>query len=160
MAKVRIIHNLSRDASFGLNSVYRTADEKPEGIDAIPFDGKWMWKGTAQKPEERHELAWVFEYQVKGFASDDEILDDAFEMFNIGEGETARDYRGRSLRSLSKGDVVIIDRNAYSCESVGWARRAFRELRILPAGDAEKVIRERYDLGPKEPLIVSVPLPD
>ena len=159
MTNVSIFHNVSRDASFGLNSVFRTGDVAPEGVRSIPLsDGKFGWKeeGTG---DERHELVWVFQYEVKG-GNDDLILADAWEMFNIGEGPTATAYRARKLRSLSKGDVVAIDGRFYSCESVGWKERTVRELRTLTAAQAEPVIRSRFQFGPREELSITVPLAD
>lgn len=49
-----------------------------------------------------------------------EPLDDAFEMFNIGNGDLAREYRAGRNRSLSVGDVVVVDGVAHACASFGW----------------------------------------
>lgn len=160
MASVSIFHNLSRDMSFGLNAVFRTAATRPEGIERVHemSDGRFMWKDQATK-DERHELVWVFQYHCVG-STDEQILNDAFEMFNVGDDGIAKEYRERKLRSLSVGDVVVIDQRAYSCESVGWKERKVSELGFVPASKAEQIIRERYELGPREPLSISVPLAD
>lgn len=162
MAKVQIFHNISRDASFGLNTVFETGTEAPEGVTATKLpDGRVMWKRQGQG-DERHGLVWVFQYEVERTESmtDWVILGEAFETFNIGEGGLARDYRARKLRSLSVGDVVVIDNQAWSCESAGWAARGGRELRTLASDQAEKVIRERFQFRPFEELSITVPLSD
>lgn len=46
--------------------------------------------------------------------------DQAFERFNVGEDAIARLYRSHGHRSLSVGDVVVIDDRAYTCGSVRW----------------------------------------
>ena len=52
-----------------------------------------------------------------------------------GKLALAVSYRQRQLRSLSVGDVVTIDQDAFSCESVGWEQRKQDELRfLLPSG--------------------------
>lgn len=135
--KIKIFHNISRDASFGLNRVI-----------------------GASTADQRHRLVWVFEYEDDAGYTPAATLARAFDEFNIGDGELAKRYRARRLRSLSVGDVVMIDGQAYSCESVGWKERLPGELRILPAAEADKAIRELYDMEPAEPLSVTVPLPD
>jgi hypothetical protein len=130
MTKVHVFHNTSDYASFGLN----------EG------------------PNPHHGLVWVFEYDTPE-AGDPAVLNSAFEVFNIGEDELAASYRARRLRSLSVGDVLVIDAaRAYSCEKVGWEPRKMTELFVLPADAAEDVIRSRYGIPPKEALSITVPL--
>jgi hypothetical protein len=49
----------------------------------------------------------------------------AFENFNVGDphdNAVVREYRDAGNRSLSMGDVVVIDDRAYTCAAVGWAR--------------------------------------
>lgn len=169
--KIRIYHNISRDASFGLNTVIGPTGERGAG--------------------ERHPLVWVFEYEITAIDTsrieepidlgqlpgdvlwydgtdpqsalidaDQVALNHAFEEFNIGEGHLAQAYRARRLRSLSVGDVVMIDGRIYSCESAGWSSRAATELRVLPAAEADAAIRAAYGFGPDEELSVTVPLPD
>jgi hypothetical protein len=164
MARVQILHNISRDASFGLNTVFRTGGEAPEGVRSIQLsDGRFTWKDMADTPDERHELAWVFQYEASysgDQADPHELLNAAFETFNIGTDELAAQYRARRLRSLSVGDVVQIDGDAYTCASVGWEPVHRADLRILPAREAEARVRERFEFKATEPLAISVPLPD
>ena len=164
MPRIAIFHNISRDASFGLNSVFRTGETAPEGASAIKLsDGRWTWKDYADTPDERHELVWVFQYEAEwtGDRADPyALLNDAFERFNGGSGREDARYFGRKLRSLSVGDVVLIDGDAYSCDSVGWSPVHRDDLRFLCAAQAEQVIRERYEIGPREELAVTVPLAD
>lgn len=47
----------------------------------------------------------------------------AFENFNVGDphdNAVVRQYRDAGHRSLSMGDVVVIDGRAYTCAAVGW----------------------------------------
>jgi hypothetical protein len=144
MARVRIFHNVSRDASFGLNMVFTR-----EG------------KRFAEGPEERHPLVPVFEYTVDTGATYNVnvLLEQAFERFNIGSDELAAQYRARRLRSLSVGDVVEVDGSAYSCESAGWDPCHPDDMRVVDVEEAERLIRLRYDFGPLEDLAITVPLP-
>jgi hypothetical protein len=164
MATVSVFHNISRDASFGLNTVFRTGPSAPEGVRSVPLsDGRVTWKALSGG-DERHELAWVFQYEAPAttIAKDDAaVAEDAFARFNGGSGREDARYFARKLRSLSVGDVIAIDgKRFYSCESAGWAARDLKELRILPAAEAERVVRARYEFRPAEELTVTVPLPD
>lgn len=51
---------------------------------------------------------------------DMDILERAFERFNIGTDDIAQAYRDANHRSLSTGDIVTIDGKAYYCASQGW----------------------------------------
>ena len=146
VARIEIFHNVNRDASFGLNTLFTR-----EG------------KGLAQTPDEMHELVRVFEYEMAWTddqASVQPLLNDAFETFNVGSDELAAQYRARGLRSLSVGDVVTVDGVPYACASVGWDPVSRYDLRILSASEAEKVVRDRFDFGPDGELCVTVPLAD
>jgi len=48
------------------------------------------------------------------------ILNAAFERFNVGTDDIARRYREGGNRSLSVGDLVVIDGEAWACASAGW----------------------------------------
>jgi hypothetical protein len=62
-----------------------------------------------------HKMENVYTMPLWGMEDDAAALDKAFEIFNINHPS---DYK---QRSLSVGDVVVLDRTlAYSCESVGW----------------------------------------
>lgn len=144
MIKVEIFHNLSSDASFGVNTVFDKSGKREAVLE-----------------EERHALVLVFRYELPDDSGDDiEILNQAFETFNVGEDELAGQCRARKLRSLSKGDVVFVHSQAYSCESVGWRARSQDELRIITAAEAEPLIRERFSFRPAEALTITVPLDD
>lgn len=165
MPRIEIFHNVSRDAGFGLNTVFRTSETRPEGVRNVIqlSDGRFTWKDCAATPDERHELVKVFAYETEWTderASVMPLLNAAFETFNVGSDELAAQYRARNLRSLSVGDVVMVDGDAYACESVGWAPASKDDLRTLTAAQAEPVIRERYELEPHEALAVTVPLAD
>jgi hypothetical protein len=53
------------------------------------------------------------------------IAEEMFYRFNVGEDEDAMEYRSKSLRSLSVGDVVVMRAPsgsivALACDRVGW----------------------------------------
>ena len=51
------------------------------------------------------------------------ICEDAFERFNIGNPDrdpVVAEYRGAEHRSLSVGDIVIVDGRPYVCASFGF----------------------------------------
>lgn len=56
------------------------------------------------------------------------ICDRAFEWFNVGEltNPVVAEYRRAGNRSLSVGDVVVVDDRAYTCASFGWERIEFQ----------------------------------
>lgn len=107
--KVKIYHNLSVDQ-----------DGRPLGM----LDGHKLW----------HALGLVAEYESdyantgsKAVAS---ALDEAWYLFNVGHDpdfgpphKVAVEYRERGNRSLSYGDVVVVDGQAFSVE-----RWSFGEL--------------------------------
>lgn len=74
----------------------------------------------AYEPGDEYYLATTYS------EPDDEDLaycERAFERFNVGDERTdpvVSQYRGAGHRSLSVGDVVVIDDRAYTCNSVGW----------------------------------------
>ena len=145
MARIRVFHNISWDASFGLNM-------------ALTPEGRFI-----ATPGKRHELVLVFEYDSlvttdSTSYSDHTLLADAFHTFNVGSNDLAATYRVRRLRSLSVGDLVEIDGRAYSCESAGWKAIPHDGMYVLDAAEAERVIRLRYFFDPGEDLCITVPL--
>lgn len=46
--------------------------------------------------------------------------DDCFDMFNGGSGREDADYFNGSRRSLSVGDVLVINGKVFACDSFGW----------------------------------------
>jgi hypothetical protein len=158
---VTVFHNVSRDASFGLNAVWRKGPEAPEGKRAYQNqDGSWGWKERAETPAEQHELVRVFEYTADpDDVENDNVLNAAYETFNIGVGPVAQRYRSYRLRSLSVGDVLRVGDEYWSVEPLGFTRREDSELRVLTAAQARFVVRERYGpWGKNEPLSISPPL--
>jgi hypothetical protein len=157
LGTVKVLHNLSRDAWFGLNGrPGRTAGD------------------TVYEPR-THELVAVFDapldlerFRKGGLLA---VAEHLFMTFNVGDdpefcdaaspsAELARAYRARRLRSLSVGDVLVFgDGVALACERMGFREVAYADLLWLAAGDAEPVIRARYEMW-GEPLTVTVPLPD
>lgn len=165
MTKIAVFHNISRDASFGLNTVLFRKD--PGGY-------------VKETRSAAHELVKVFEFDMDDLMFTDEsrylgciqIADRVYRAFNVGddpaftkigsrEHNLAKAYRARKLRSLSKGDVLAFHTDAgpvlyFACGS-GWDAVDEADLNILDAKDAERLIRERFEFGPGEPLAISVP---
>lgn len=78
----------------------------------------------------------TFEYEADGRPGD--ILDAAFERFNIGEDEIARRYRAAGNRSLSVGDVVVVGENAWRVAPVGFTMMTADQTKRLLAAIAER----------------------
>lgn len=84
-------------------------------------------------------LRRVYTYTPGTTSPDDQLLEEAFEMFNrdpedfpIGaKRDLSLSYRLRELRSLSTGDVVQIDDRAYACKSVGWVRIDLNDEQVV-----------------------------
>ncbi len=68
-------------------------------------------------PRLRYEAVFTCEHDAPSTAA---ALNWAFEEFNVGSGPAAHEYRSRRLRSLSAGDVVTVDGEAWLCTSLGW----------------------------------------
>lgn len=69
------------------------------------------------------DITTVSSYEDVSDRDDFAICERAFEMFNIGDPDTnevVRLYRSAGHRSLSVGDVVIVDNRAYGCSPCGW----------------------------------------
>jgi hypothetical protein len=51
-----------------------------------------------------------------------QILEEIFELLNVGSemNPIVRSYRQAGNRSLSVGDVVVIDNVAFECRAAGW----------------------------------------
>lgn len=145
--KITVLHNISRDASFGLNAVFDLTQK-------------------AKKHEPRsHELVKVYEFVTSDLLS----AEDIFYTFNVGDDPAlarderqlslARAYRARKLRSLSVGDVLIFEGEAaLACESAGWRVVAPDELHVLDEAEATRAVRERYEFRKYEDLSITVPL--
>src|ERR1700733_12148644 len=88
--KIEVLHNISRDASFGLNTVFCRRD--PGG-------------SVKEAQSQAHELVKVFEYdQASDGHSAERVLEDIFRLLNVGDdpefgtpSELATAYRARKL---------------------------------------------------------------
>lgn len=116
-----------------------------------------------------HPLVKVFTYDVPDIARTDDVLNEAWYMFNVGDpaAQPVADYRARRLRSLSVGDVIQLavgDGNWFTVASVGFNRilptADPAEVTVLAPAHAAEMIRERYGIPATEQLTVTVPLDD
>lgn len=66
----------------------------------------------------------AFDYTVTASSLDEDtaVCEQAFEWFNVGENSYAKEYRAKGNRSLSVGDVVVVDEQAYAVDSFGWTK--------------------------------------
>jgi hypothetical protein len=61
------------------------------------------------------------EFDYHSDDSDKELLEQLFEEFNVGTSEVAQAYRAKRLRSLSVGDVIVLDQEvAWLCDKYRW----------------------------------------
>lgn len=79
-----------------------------------------MWHRRCFSPVYEPELNYraVITYERSGDTH--AVLNHAFETLNIGGCEIARRYRADGNRSLSVGDLVVVDGEAWLCARFGW----------------------------------------
>lgn len=101
MSKVRIMHNVERDENT-------------------------RFVGMLNGYQPGHDMLEVFVYDVDDV---DYHPEHAFEIFNQDvdwldgrDRELAKAYRDKNLRSLSVGDVVVVDDVAHAVEHSGWKK--------------------------------------
>lgn len=92
------------------------------------------WRGF---DPEHAELTMVMSTEISDFPGInpkdvkivDRVLHYVFEETNIGTtSNLAVAWRRKLLRSLSKGDVVVVGETAFACASVGWDKITTDEL--------------------------------
>ena len=172
--KVAIYHNVNRD--FEDNQLVKVFEYEPryevlpEGVfKELPAEKQTDGSTLSYGVQDSHTGQWAvsqdgsatfvgmtFTEAVEAFYALEN--DYAFENFNVGNDEVAKAYRSRKLQLLSVGDVVQYPGKSFSCESVGWKARELDELNVVtdPA-EAEKLVRERYEIKPDEELVLTVP---
>jgi hypothetical protein len=160
--RITILHNLSRDASFGLNAVLGAG-------------------GKGSQPRS-HPLVKVFEFGAADLIAPARlaameplaVMEAVYRALNVGtepghsvagsrERKVATRYRARRLRSLCVGDVVIAGFDGAACLAVapvGFTVVPEQDLMIVDARTAVPLIRERFQLTPGEPLAITVPWED
>ena len=92
MTRITVLHNVNRDASFGLNTVFFRKD--PGGY-------------VKETQSRAHELVRVFEFEMKGLLFTDEsrymgcveIADRVYRAFNVGDDPAFTRIGSRSRRS-------------------------------------------------------------
>jgi hypothetical protein len=65
-------------------------------------------------------------YELVG---EEEVVDlsDLWERWNRGSGQESQAFIEAETRSLSVGDVVVLDGDAYRCDRIGWTPIELRE---------------------------------
>jgi hypothetical protein len=92
-------------------------------------DGEDHFYGFRNDFANSPELTMVHKFDLEVPVIDvHQILDWCFTEFNVGDGEHAKAYRAKRLRSLSVGDVVVVGESAWACESVNWSPVSAEEL--------------------------------
>lgn len=120
----------------GWRDVRRYADAVND--DTNPLHGEAMQAHACSfrpwQPGEHAYHAIDFDSEVLGVRDGDDIatLNRSFTLFNVGDDDTARRYRDAGHRSLSVGDLVVIDGRAYTCAEMGWKPVVF-DPSTLPA---------------------------
>ena len=73
----------------------------------------------------------VEHYELTG---EEEVVDlsDLWERWNRGSGRESQVFVEAETRSLSVGDVVVLDEDAYRCERAGWTPIELREGERTP----------------------------
>lgn len=84
-------------------------------------------KGMLDGWEPTDTLECVFTFTLDTDKDHEDLLDMIFAEFNVGKGILATAYRAKNLRSLSRGDIVIINGVSYACDRFGWTQVNVRE---------------------------------
>jgi len=122
---VSIWHNVTRDS-----------EGRPTGYFGFNPGDSMVRVFTYQAPADGRPAEAVAEEAFEAFNADPELLTGR-------QLELAIRYRNRALRSLSRGDLVVVGEVALACERAGWApvRGGITEVRAgehgthpLPAG--------------------------
>lgn len=115
MATVKIYLKGWRDGRLYADAVNNPNHPRHAEAWALRDQGWTEWKPG-------HLTFLAVEYNVAE-TDDMAICERAFELFNIGDPDTnavVHRYRSAGNRSLSVGDVVVIDDRAFTCASFGW----------------------------------------
>jgi hypothetical protein len=92
----------------------------------VAFDGQGRHTAMLDGYQPGDPVVRVFAYQADSGRPAEEIAEEAFDTFNDhprnpeGEELARLYYRHRLLRSLSKGDVVVVGEVALAVASIGW----------------------------------------
>jgi hypothetical protein len=91
----------------------------------VALDGSGRHTAMLDGYQPGDPMVRVFDYQASPGRSAEKIAEEAFAIFNYHPGdaagaELALAYYGRRLRSLSKGDAVVVGEVALAVASVGW----------------------------------------
>ena len=149
---VTVLHNIDRDASLGHNTRLTSS-----------HGGRVLPERVEAEPGDRHPLVAVFRFAAEPGETDPALCERAWVAFNESDDALATAYRARRLRSLSVGDVLLVEtgdqRRAYACASVGWTRTNLDDLRVVEGAEAVRMIRRRFEFRANERgLAVTVPL--
>jgi hypothetical protein len=91
----------------------------------VAFDGQGRHTAMLDGYQPGDPMVRVFAYQASPGRSAEEIADEAFDTFNDhprdpGGADLACAYYGRRLRSVAKGDVVVVGEAALAVAGIGW----------------------------------------
>ncbi|WP_329431344.1 hypothetical protein OG339_48085 (plasmid) [Streptosporangium sp. NBC_01495] len=71
-------------------------------------------------PDDPMTKAYSYDIPAEQARDPEEVLEEAFEICNVGNDERAQAYRALGNRSLSVGDVIVIGEVAHVCTATGW----------------------------------------
>ncbi|GLX06692.1 hypothetical protein [Microbispora sp. NBRC 16548] len=85
-----------------------------------------------------HPMLKVYAYDIPAerARNPQEVLEEAFTTFNVGEDARAEKSRARGNRSLSVGDIVVVGEVGWACGSFGWEPLA-GPINICKSSDPE-----------------------
>lgn len=77
-------------------------------------------------------------------ASPTDILEDVFAQFNHGSGHESKLFVDSRKRSMSRGDIVLLDGVYHRCESIGWTQMTTQEVIAYEKAIKNHPKREEY----------------
>lgn len=143
MSTVRILLMVPPDLTDQQLNLAMRSDSCPDGMTAEQYEAALLWAAYAYRGVYKPELTYreAIAYEADEGLLDAEVCEQAFYLFNVGhESEQpnplATRYRDSGNRSLSVGDLVVIDGGetihnpaadvvipkvkAYLCARAGW----------------------------------------
>jgi hypothetical protein len=110
-------------------------DAAGECTDARQHASVYLLDDAGERPREiRHDPSAADLIEHYDLAGEEEVVDlsDVWERWNRGSGRESQAFVEAETRSLSVGDVVVLDGDAFRCDRIGWTSVAIREGESTP----------------------------